>query len=125
MGIWRVLFGIPDAFWRELGHQRMDHCRVARCSLGQCDGHAAVIAGVFGLRGNALPIRGAPSTDMVALVGLGRVFQGQRGADRAHQPGGLMRTFLPSMGLAGLDFFSDVGQSLFHLIDQNQTQIAR
>ena len=36
-----------------------------------------------------------------------------------------MGKVLTSDGLAGLDFFRDVGQSLFHLVDQDQTQITR
>lgn len=125
VGIWRVLFGIPDAFWRELGHQRLDYRFVAGSPLGQFDGHVAVIVCLIGLRLDALPICGAPINFLVALVDVGRFFQGQCRIDLAHQPGGLKSLVSLSMGLAGLDFFSDVGQSLFHLIDQDQTQIAR
>ena len=72
VGVGCFLFGIFGAFWREPGHQCMGHRHMAGSSLGQCDGHDAVLAGVFGLRRFALPIRGAASTFLVAVVGMGR-----------------------------------------------------
>jgi hypothetical protein len=87
--------------------------------------NAAGFAAVAHLGGLAASVGGAAITHRVAMVVLGGGLQGQCGIGLADEPIGLSpgRGLLPHF--AGFDFFGDVGQSLFHLVDQDQAQIAR